>query len=121
DHPTRLAVPLSPQSDRGGPERPVLHFDVPTGTLALDDVVPEWQSFTPLADGRPALVGRTLMRAECCRDVLGVLFLTPQRSKELWLFQGPTGRTLTTLPLPFERDAFALSADGRYLALQRGP
>ncbi len=127
DPPTRLALPLPPQdgsepSQNGGTwRRPVLHFDARSGTLGLDDVVPGWLPFTPLADGRPALVGRTLMRAECRRDVLAVLFLEPQRGKELWLFQGPAGRTITTLLLPFERDAFTLSPDGRYLAGQRGP
>lgn len=60
------------------------------------------------------------MRAECRGGVLAVLFLTPQRTKELWLFEGPTGRTLTTLPLPFERDGFALSPDGRQVAVQCG-
>jgi hypothetical protein len=134
DHPTRLAVPLPPQDDgepavsSGGFRRPVLHFvpldkrmDTRMDTLMLRGVMPGWDAFTPLADGRPALAGRTLMRAECRRDVLAVLFLNPDRGKELWLFAGPDGRTLTTLLLPFDRDAFALSPDGRYLAVQRGP
>jgi hypothetical protein len=122
----RLAVPLPPQ-ECDVPERPdtswlrpMLHFDPRSGALAPEDVWPGWLPFTPLADGQPALPGRTLMRAECRRDVLAVLFLTAQRGKELWLFQGPSGQTLTTLPLPFERDAFTLSPDGRYLAVQRG-
>jgi hypothetical protein len=129
ERPTRLAVPLPPQ-DASAPERPgaswrrpVLHFlqHAPPGTLMVEDVVPGWRPFTPLADGQPALGNRILMRAECRGDVLAVLFLSSERRKELWLFQGPTGRTITTLPLPFERDGFALSPDGRYLALQRGP
>jgi hypothetical protein len=133
DPPTRQAVPLPPQEpgtprveNTVGWRRPMLHFvrrrpDEELNTLSVEDVGSEWEVFTPLADGQPALSGRTLIRAECRRDVLAVLFLTPQRGKELWLFQGPTGRTLTTLPLPFDRDAFVLSQDGRYLALQRGP
>jgi hypothetical protein len=121
DPPTRLAVPLTPQEV--GPTtwpEPMLHFDARSGTLRPDEM-PGWDHFTPVADGRPALAGRTLMRGDWRRDVLAVLFLTPGRGKELWLFQGPGGRTITKLPLPFERDAFALSPDGRYLALQRGP
>jgi hypothetical protein len=122
---TRLAVSLPVQSSDApgfkGSEwrRSALHFDPRSGALA-PDVCPAWPPFTPLADGLPALSGRTLMRAECCRDVLAVLLHTPERGKELWLFQGPTGQTITTLPLPFERDAFTLSPDGRYLAMQRG-
>jgi tetratricopeptide (TPR) repeat protein len=120
--PTRLSVPLPPRKGGEGSawRRPVLHSDPRTGTLGADDL-PGWQPFTPLADGRPALVGRTLMRADCQRDVLAVLFLNPARGKELWLFQEPDGRTLTTLLLPFDRDAFCLSPDGSYLAVQRGP
>jgi hypothetical protein len=121
DPPSRLAVPLP--FECGGPGAwPRLRFDARHGALDLTDhLALAWQSFTPLTDGKPGLLGRTLMRAVCRGAVLAVLFLTPERSKELWLFEGPEGRTLTTLPLPFERDAFALSADGRRLAVQRGP
>jgi hypothetical protein len=124
---SRLAVPLSPECldapGWGGPSWrcPTLHFDARLGTLLLDDVAPPWHAFTPLADGRPALSNRILMRAERGRDVLAVLFMNPERGKELWLFQGPDGHTITTLLLPFDRDSFVLSADGRFLALQRGP
>jgi hypothetical protein len=126
DPPTRQAVPLPPQdSAPPGPgaawRRPILHFDARHGAVLLDDVRPSWLSFTPLADGRPALSDRILMRAECQGGVLAVLFMNPQRGKELWLFEGPHGRTITTLLVPFDRDGFALSADGRYLAVQRGP
>lgn len=122
DPPNRLAVPLACDAPEDGTlwPRPRLRFDARHGSLDLTET-PHWVPFTPTIDGKPALLGRTLMRAECRDGVLAVLFLTPERSKELWLFEGPGGRTLATLPLPFERDGFALSPDGRHLALQRGP
>src|SRR5262249_30471996 len=36
------------------------------------------------------------------------------------LFLGPDGRPVGQLALPFDNDAFALSSDGRCLAVQRG-
>jgi hypothetical protein len=122
DPPNRLAVPLAcdaPDDGRPWP-RPRLRFDARHGAIDLTET-PEWQPFTPTVDGKPGLLGRTLMRADCRGGVLAVLFLTPERGKELWLFEAPAGRTLATLPLPFDRDGFALSPDGRYLAVQRGP
>jgi hypothetical protein len=100
---------------------PTLGLDRRSGNLWLDGVVPPWQSFIPLADGKPALAGWTLQRAECQHDVLAALFVSPNYKKQLWLFHGPQGRTITTFPVAFDRDGFTLSSDGRLLALQRGP
>src|SRR5699024_10544433 len=93
DPPNRLAVPLGsePSEETGTWTRPRLRFDARHGMLDLTDVTPAWGAFTPLSDGKPGLLGRTLMRAECRGGVLAVLFLTPERGKELWLFEGPEG------------------------------
>jgi hypothetical protein len=99
---------------------PVVGLERKTGMLWLHDVVPRWQSFTPLSDGRPALAGWNLHRAECQRDVLALLAANSFK-KQLWLFHGPEGRTITTFLLPFDRDGFTLANDGQLLALQRGP
>ncbi len=90
------------------------------GTLWLEDVEPAWQTFTPLANGIPVLRNLKLSRAECRQHTLAVLFTRPDYHKQLFLFRGPGGTPIGTLGLPFENDTFALSSDGRLLAVQRG-
>jgi hypothetical protein len=97
----------------------VLVLDQKTGALSIPDA-PAWREFVPLSDGRPALVGHTLMRAECHRDVLAALFVGPPHNKQVWLFRGPEGRTVATFPVAYDRDGFTLSSDGGLLAVQRG-
>jgi hypothetical protein len=100
---------------------PFIVLEYPSRTVKLVDVVPGWETFTPLADGKPALEARGLVRGECRHDVLAVLFRASNTTKQVWLFGGPEGRTLTTIGVADERDAFALSPDGSLLAVQRAP
>ncbi len=80
-----------------------------------------WSSFTPVSDGAPALSGMILQRADQRGDMLAVLTESPRQEKTLWLFRGPDGETITEYRLAYERDGFALSTDGRLLAIQRSP
>jgi hypothetical protein len=119
-----LALPVTdgcePSAMRGAWRRPRLQFDARKGSLEVHDG-PPWDPIEPLVDGKPGLVGRALLRAECRGGCLAVLFLPPDRGKELWLFGWPGHLTVSTLALPYDRDAFALSPDGLFLAVQRGP
>jgi hypothetical protein len=115
-------------AEEPGPERPgwmpiVLTFDATTGVLGID--LGEHAVFggrAPYSDGRPALVNRKLVRAACQRGVLAALFTAPGPRKELWLFDlaGGIEQPTATISLPYDRDAFGLSPDGRLLAVQRG-
>ena len=98
---------------------PKLAFNNSDGVLVLKGAATEWEMFIPQSDGRPALKGLTLQRADCEGDVLAALFLSSFQ-KQLWLFRGPGGQTIATRQMSYERDGFALSSDGQMLALQRG-
>jgi hypothetical protein len=81
-----------------------------------------WGPFTPVADGRPALVGMIPHCADRQDDVLALVTISPGYSqKHLWLFHGRGGGTITQYQLPYNDNEFALSTDGRLLAFQREP
>jgi hypothetical protein len=119
-----LPLPYREVVVAGGKPRwaePVLTFHSANGTLGV--VFPWGKShvLTPLANGEPTLAGLTLMRADCRHQALAALFTRPGTYQEaLWLFDVPRERAVAWLALPYEHDAFALSPNGRLVAVQRG-
>jgi hypothetical protein len=111
---------MAPAGNTGSWREPTLRFGTREGNLHLDDVVPGWVVFQPLQDGQPLLRGRRPLRADCQRDILAASFQQPS-GPVLYLFQGPEGRLLTSLPLRDPQTQFRLSADGRWLAVQKKP
>ncbi len=77
-----------------------------------------WQSFTPTADGKPLFAARIsgIERVILANDVLAV-----RTSDKLYLFRGPSGAAIRSVPLRGNRGQFALSADGRRLGVLDGP
>jgi hypothetical protein len=103
---------------------PVIFFNPETGAIRPHHVTPSWMTFTPVADNRPLLKGRILVRgADCQGQTLAAVFedprtLPPQRT--LRLFRGPRGVPAGEFDQPASMGAFALSSDGRLLARQAG-
>jgi hypothetical protein len=118
-------LPLPPQGD-GEPADlkaewswPWLYFSPSGGTLIPRHVVPEWQRFTPLADGRTVLRGSRLVAASCQGHTLAALFHhNPGDVSTLHLFRGPDGVPAGQFTQPHGLRHFALSGDGRLLARQ---
>jgi hypothetical protein len=115
------ALPLQPDgepSDQQCPWNwPSLSFSPASGTISLRDVVPPWEPFTPLADGKPLLHGEEILSASCQGHTLALLSRRGSNMAAiLRLFRGPEGMPLEqfTQPAGFER--FALSADGLLVA-----
>jgi hypothetical protein len=124
--PTMVVLPSRETGERGGRgdgwSHPWLSLRPTSGKLEPTLLSGGWKSFTPIADGRPALAGSILQRAEQQGDVLAVLTIVDEEfKKNLWLFRGPGGETITQYSLACDRDEFALSVDGRLLALQLTP
>jgi hypothetical protein len=92
---------------------PFLALDPQTGALTIHNP-PVWREFTPLSDGKPLLKYDSLVDADCRGATLAALFLTG-RAKTLRVFRGPEGVTAGEIPL--KSGTFALSDDGRLLAL----
>jgi hypothetical protein len=114
---------LPPQDFPGAPHGwpwPRVSFTPDTGTLVMGGFTPGWEVFVPQEDGRPALKGLSLHRAECSQDVLAAVFANPAGRKKLWVFRGPSGQVVFSFLLGADRDGFALSPCGRLLAVQRG-
>lgn len=111
------------QDLRWEPYVPCVNLDPHTGTLRLQGVEPEWQTFTPLADGKPALAGAVLgSEARCAAGTLA-LTTKPRGGEDSWMlrvFRGPEGTPLGEYYQPVAGAGFALSADGRLLARLRG-
>jgi hypothetical protein len=102
---------------------PQLFLDSDSGTLELQNVVPAWESFTPLEDNQPVLKGRHLVSADCQGHTLAALFTKPNPNElgaVLRLFRGPRGIPLAAFPQPRDELRFALSNDGRLLAQEVG-
>lgn len=93
---------------------PVLRLNRSNGKLFLYGAAPDWASFALVEDGVPLLQGNSLLAAEVRAYTLAVLF----DSKLLHLFEGPEGRWLGSITLLNGRERFALSNDGRLLAVQ---
>ncbi|WP_439620513.1 hypothetical protein [Gemmata sp.] len=76
---------------------------------------PEWPTVCePLNDGKPLLEGATVHRAQLAGSVLA-LALVKGSDRKLVLLRGPDGNVIGEVTHP-ARNAFALSADGRFLA-----
>jgi hypothetical protein len=110
DHRPELGRPLP---------RPQLALAQNTGTVLLHGVVPAWETFRPLADGKPVLSGAEILDAVCHGHTLAALFRhQPGNVYKLRLFRGPGGVPLAEFHQPLALRRFALSADGRLLARQ---
>jgi hypothetical protein len=113
-----------PSGSGGSWRRPILRFVLAENALELDGVLPAWNRFVPLSDGKPTLLNQDLPGhggADCQGDTLAVSLRSRTDKREsLYLFQGPDGVLLSALHVQENRD-FTLSSDGRWLALQKGP
>jgi hypothetical protein len=99
--------------------RPQLALAQNSGTVLLHGAVPAWETFRPLADGKPALSGAEVLDAVCHNHILAALFRHPPGNVyKLRLFRGPSGVPLAEFHQPLALRRFALSADGRRLARQ---
>ncbi len=117
-----LRLPLQDQPP-GGPAKPsfwpALAYVSKEGLLAPVGCNPDWEAFTPLADGRPLLRGSELLDAACQGRTLAALFrMSPGNVTHLRLFRGPEGTPLAEFHQPTAWRGFALSGDGRLLARQ---
>lgn len=110
-------LPAMPTTERRCPR---VYLDPHTGRLSVVETAPGWDEFTPVRNGEPLMKGMELTRAECRHETLAVLATGPDYRKVLELFAWPQGRPIASLNLPYQHDGFALSADGRRLAVQRG-
>ena len=108
--------PISPESHWCWPQ---MLFNPAEGRIRLENVIPVWEDFTPLADNEPILKGCRLQSADCQRHALAALFTNPLKPSEpamLRLFQGPQGVPLAAFAQSKKARGFALSACGRLLA-----
>jgi hypothetical protein len=87
------------------------------GELHLQGIVPAWNPFVPLSDGKPVLKKATVVAARCQGDVLAVHCLA-QGGWGVRLFRGPDGIPLAEFPDIGLHTPFDLSTDGRLLARQ---
>jgi hypothetical protein len=119
----RLAMPVAQlEQAETFASWPTLWFDPVVGRVAPRDLVPAWDEFTPLADGKPVLAGCELKEAVCQGDTLAAVFMTPTRNlANLHVFRGPKGTPQAIYRHHSTRHLFALSADGRLLARQSHP
>jgi hypothetical protein len=99
---------------------PAVYLNASSGTVALSDVVPSWETFTPLVDGQPMLKDCELLTADCQRHTLALLVkgAAAGGTPMLRLFGGPQGIPLASYPQSKAAPQFALSGDGRLLARQ---
>jgi hypothetical protein len=85
--------------------------------------VPGWAAFTPVADGKPLLLNCAADAIDCRGHTLAVRSHDPNQPNAMHtvrVFRGPTGVPLGEYRRPPDVAAFALSPDGRLLALQSG-
>jgi hypothetical protein len=115
-------LPIQGEGEPRDPERhwswPQATLDSASGTVTLANVVPAWESFTPLADNQPVLAGCRLQAADCQGHTLAATVSKPGHPVMLRLFRGPHGIPLASFPQSTHR--FALSSDGRLLAREMG-
>jgi hypothetical protein len=78
-------------------------------------------TFTPLADGRPALKGFIALAAQSAGNTLAVSIakLGAMTSCQLWLFRLPEATALSMDVTASSRFSFALSRNGNFLCLYR--
>jgi hypothetical protein len=118
-----LAMPdtlLEKVDIRGG--WPSLWFEPVAGRLAVRDVLPAWEEFTPRSDGKPVLAGCELREAALQGQTLAAVFVgRPGNNVFLHVFRGPHGVPLVSYRHPSPRLLFALSPNGRLLARRSHP
>jgi hypothetical protein len=122
--------PLPPvMSLYGGGPRPsgswlALRLDPATGAIDARTEAGAWPTFTPLADGEPALRGASASAAQCSGDVLALLTghaSQPEaQRKVLRLYAAPDGRSLGDYPAYHGASGFVLTRDGRRFARRVG-
>jgi hypothetical protein len=114
-----IRLPLQDHSPGGAGAWPALGFVPDEGTLAPVSLIPDWEAFTPLADGQPVLREAELLDAVCQRRTLAALFRkSPGNVTHLRLFRGPEGTPLAEFHQPSSWRGFTLSSDGRLLGRQ---
>ena len=101
-----------PEPERGG----FVRLDRQTGEVRVERVVPPWEPFTPVADGRPSLQGNWLEFAQCRGRVLALGHSGPGRPAEVQLFHGPGGVPSLGLGRLDGPPSLILSVDGRLVA-----
>lgn len=108
---------MNAPTDNSEPWQLFLHLSPQTGSLELRNA-PGWGEFTPLADGRPLLKGCELGQADCQADTLAAVFMSQTGERILRVFRGPDGMPVSECRLRHIAHRFALSDDGRLLAVQ---
>jgi hypothetical protein len=103
--------------------RNAVHLHRDSGTLFVGVSDSDLIHFTPLSDGRPALQGGEIVRAQLGHRVLAITTRGPREQQKLplRLFQLPDGMLLSMFENSFGSGAFALSSNGRWLARQIAP
>lgn len=99
--------------ERPVPGKPCLALARTTCRVRYAD--PEWPApCEPLSDGKPLLDGAMVHRAQLAGSVLA-LSVVKSSDRKIVLLRGPDGNVIGEVAHP-ARNAFALSADGRFLA-----
>jgi hypothetical protein len=102
------------------PDGPSCYLDPASGTVYLGGLTAPLRSFTPLADGKPALQNSLALAAEYRAWTLALKTVTLGARGGWWvrLFGAPDGTPAAAYPMGSADLGFALSADGRLLARQ---
>jgi hypothetical protein len=87
-------------------------------SILLRQTPQTWAPFEPQRDGKPLLGGTSITHAQLAGDVLA-LSLSRPGERQIVLFRGPDGRVLGETSHYPAAAAFALSADGRFIACRR--
>jgi hypothetical protein len=115
--------PRLPVLDENGPE-PLkggfVQLNRQTGVVRVDRVSPPWETFTPLANGKPSLKNCWLDYAQLRGDVLALLISGPGQRTRAFLFRGPKGIPIRELPPLTDQQQMILSSDGRLIARRLG-
>ncbi len=115
DMPPQTLPVLTATSDTQNPEALQPHLYVGNTTLRVRHAEPGWSSACePHTDGKPLLAGASIHRAQLAADVLAI-GLSRSGERKIVLLRGPAGAILGEVMHPV-RNAFTLSADGKFLA-----
>ena len=117
--PPRLAICQEgvPGPNKGG----VVTLDRATGTISLSGVVPDWEPFIPVSDGKPPLRNCWLNSAQLRGNVLALVVSDPGQRVMIRLFHHPSGiPTRELVPSSSDPSSLILSPDGRLIARRLG-
>ncbi len=106
----------APEPDHGG----FVSLDRTTGEVRVARVVPPWEPFTPLANGKPALKNCWLDFAQWRGDTLALIVSGPGQRTRALLFRGPKGIPIRELAPMADQHQMILSQDGRLIARKLG-